>query len=126
MYAPPAPNGPIFHNVQMDGDDRVWRFYRHPGDNRELPYRPSHAIITAWQQARLFTIINETINLYCGARGEVSATKVLEVYARYLAWKEDLPDIIANISEDKQPLPHILFLQYVAPIEMGKSEFNIS
>lgn len=97
----------------MDKDDAVWRFYRQPGDERELPFRPAYAIVTAYHQARLFLIINETLNLYCGARGKVTATRFLDVYARYIDWKENLPDMIANINEGDQPLPHILYLQWV-------------
>lgn len=111
LYIPPAPGGPKFQHVRMDGDDAVWRFYRQPGDNRELPFRPAHAIVTAYHQAKLFLIINETLNVYCGTRGRVTAAKILDVYARYLQWKDELPDVIANIDEGDQPLPHILYLQ---------------
>ena len=96
----------------MDGDAAVWRFYRQVGDERELPKRPSHAIATACMQAGLFRIINESLNLYCGHRGDVSATNILKVYKRYLDWKEDLPPKIRQIEVDDQPLPHVLYLQY--------------
>ncbi|KAK3171277.1 hypothetical protein OEA41_003361 [Lepraria neglecta] len=125
MWAPPAPQKPVFQNIRLDADDRVWRFYRHPGDERELPFRPSYAIITACQQAQLFSIIDESIGLYCGARGKVSAANVLEVYEKYMTWKEDLPDLIANISEGDQPLPHILYLQYVRSGSTGRIELTI-
>lgn len=111
LYVPPPPGGPIFQHVRMDSDDAEWRFYRQPGDNRELPFRPAHAIVTAYHQAKLFLIINETLNVYCGTRGRVTAAKILDVYARYLQWKDELPDVIANIDEGDQPLPHILYLQ---------------
>lgn len=101
----------MFQNVNMDRDHDVWRFYRHPGDERELPTRPSYTIMTACFQARLFRIIDESLNLYCGARGQVSAEKFLGVYRRYMDWKTDLPPVIANVSVADQPLPHILYLQ---------------
>lgn len=125
MWAPPAPQKPIFQNIRLDADDRVWRFYRHPGDERELPFRPSYGIITAYQQAQLFSIINESLCLYYGARGKVSAANVLDVYGKYMTWKEDLPDVIANISEGDQPLPHILYLQYVRSDSTGRIELII-
>ena len=125
MWAPPPPQKPIFQNIPLDADNRLWRFYRNPGDERELPFRPSCAIITACQQAQLFSIINESIGLYCGARGKVSAANVLEVYGKYMTWKEDLPDVIANISEGDQPLPHILCLQYVRIDSTGRIELTI-
>ena len=90
----------------------MWRFYRRLGDEQTIPARPSHAIITSYYQATLFRIVNETLSLYCGNRGQVSAYKVLDVYRKYLDWKESLPPVIANISEGDQPLPHVLQLQY--------------
>lgn len=95
----------------MEKDHALWRFYRHPGDERELPTRPSYAIVAACYQAGLFRIINESLNLYYGARGRVSAEKFLEVYRRYMDWKTDLPSVIANVDVADQPLPHILYLQ---------------
>ncbi len=97
----------------MDGDDAVWRFYRKAGDGHELPTRPSYAMVTACMQAGLFRIVNESLNLYCGHRGDVSATSVLTIYKMYLDWKEDLPPKVRQIEIDDQPLPHILYLQYV-------------
>lgn len=114
---PPFPSGePIFQQVRMDTDDALWRFYRHPGDAQELPTRLSHATVTACHQAKLFRTINECLNLYCGYRGPVSASKILEVYRKYLEWKESLPPVIAKYSEGDQPLPHILYLQYVPTV----------
>ncbi len=100
----------------MDGDDAVWRFYRKVGVEYELPIRPSYAIMTACMQAGLFRIINESLNLYCGHRGDVSAANVIKIYKRYLDWKEDLPPRIGQIEIDDQPLPHVLYLQYALKI----------
>lgn len=110
LYAPPVPREPIFQHVDMEKDDALWRFYRHPGDERELPTRPSHAIVAACNQARLFRIVDESFDLYCGVRGQVSAVKFLVVYRRYIDWKADLPPVIANVDVADQPLPHILYL----------------
>ena len=98
----------------MDREHAIWRFYRHQGDERELPTRPSYAIVTACYQAKLFRIIDETLNLYCGVRGQVTAEKSLAVYKRYVDWKNDLPSVIMNVDVSDQPLPHILYLQYVS------------
>ena len=111
LYAPPTPRDAIFEHVDMNRDYALWRFYRHPGDDRELPTRPSYSILTACYQAGLFRIIDKSLNLYCGIQGQVSAEKVLEVYRRYMDWKSDLPSEIANVDVADQPLPHILYLQ---------------
>lgn len=111
LYAPPTPREAIFQHVDINKDHALWRFYRHPGDDRELPTRPSYAIVTACHQAGLFRIIDESLNLYCGVRGQVSAENFLEVYRRYMDWKTDLPPVIANVDVADQPLPQILYLQ---------------
>ena len=97
----------------MDKDDVLWRSYRQLGDELELQSRPGHTVTIACHQARLFRIVDETINLYCGTRGPISAYKVLDIYRRYLDWKESLPSTIANMGQEDQPLPHVLQLQYV-------------
>ncbi len=97
----------------MDRDDAVWRYYRQPGDKTHVPRRPSYAIVTACQQAKLYRIVHETINVFCGARGQVTARAVLECYKRYLTWKDELPAGLEKVDTGAQPLPHVLFLQYV-------------
>ena len=96
-------------------DEGLWRFYRRVGDERDLPARPCHSIITACHQTKLFRIIHESLGLYCRTRGKVTAQAVLEVYKRYLEWKEHLAPILKKIETNDQPLPHILCLQYASP-----------
>lgn len=93
-------------------DEGLWRFYRRVGDERDLPARPCHSIITACNQTKLFRIIHESLHLYCRTRGKVTAQAVLEVYKRYLEWKEHLAPILKKIETNDQPLPHIMCLQY--------------
>ncbi|KAL8904054.1 MAG: hypothetical protein Q9207_003515 [Kuettlingeria erythrocarpa] len=110
LYAPELPHMAKFRHVDMNSNHSVWRFYRQIGDQRHLPVRPSHAILTACHQAGLFRIIHESLNLYCGLRGVVTAEAILTLYRRYLDWEEDLPFILKAIEEEAQPLPHILLL----------------
>lgn len=100
----------IFQHVRLDRDHYLWRFYRHVGDDRELPTRSSHAIMTACNQAKLLRIGQESLNLYCGTRGKATAQAILEGYKRFLDWKDDLPSVIKNIDINDQPLPHVLYL----------------
>lgn len=99
-----------FQHVRANRDDHAWRFYRHVGDNLQLPTRSSYAIMTACSQAKLLRIGQESLNLYCGTRGKASAQAILEGYKSYLDWKEDLPAVIRNIDISDQPLPHVLYL----------------
>ncbi|KAL8923039.1 MAG: hypothetical protein Q9208_004851 [Pyrenodesmia sp. 3 TL-2023] len=110
LYAPELPHMAKFRHVDMHSNHSVWRFYRQIGDQRHLPVRPSHAVLTACHQAGLFRIIHESLNLYCGLRGLVTAEAILTDYRRYLDWEEDLPFILKAVEEEAQPLPHILLL----------------
>lgn len=98
----------------MDRNDAVWQFYRRLGDEHELPSRPSNAIMTACGQTKLFRIIQESLKLYCGTRGKITAQGIIERYRKYLEWKESLPPPIQNIDISDQPLPFVLYLQYDA------------
>lgn len=111
LYAPSFPQMDQPSDIQMDRDDMLWRFYRRIGDERDLPFRPGHMIMTASCQAGLFRIIHESIDLYCGLRGIVTAEAVLKVYRRYIDWETDLNPILSNVDISIQPLPHVLFLQ---------------
>ena len=66
-------------------------------------------MLTASEHARLFRIIHETILVYCGSRGRVSARALLDLYERYVDWKEHLPSDLRL--QESEPLPHVLFLQ---------------
>ncbi|KAL8727169.1 MAG: hypothetical protein Q9166_006206 [cf. Caloplaca sp. 2 TL-2023] len=110
LYAPEVPHLTRFQYVDIHGDSNVWCFYRTIGDQRDLPIRPSYAILTACHQAVLFRIIHESLNLYCGLRGMATAEAVLIIYRRYLDWEADLPHILKSVDEESQPLPHVLFL----------------
>ena len=98
--------------MDRDYGPAQWRYYRQPGDEREVPKRPSFAILTAFFQAKLFRIVHDTINIYCGARGRVTAENVIACYKRYLDWAEELPWQLRSVDVEAQPLPHILSLQY--------------
>ncbi|MCJ1468122.1 hypothetical protein MMC07_006750 [Pseudocyphellaria aurata] len=104
------PSTVIFQHVRMDREHDLWRFYRHVGDDRELPSRSSHAIMTACNHAKLLRIGQESLNLYCGTRGKATAEAILEGYRSYLDWKDNLPPAIKNIDINDQPLPHVLYL----------------
>ncbi|KAI4264980.1 MAG: hypothetical protein L6R38_009731 [Xanthoria sp. 2 TBL-2021] len=110
LYAPELPHMARFQHVDIQSDKAVWRFYRTVGDQRVLPVRPSHAIMTARYQAALFRIIHESLNLYCGLRGVATAEGILNTYRRYLDWEHDLPPILKIVDVEAQPVPHILFL----------------
>jgi hypothetical protein len=74
--------------------------------------RPSFAILTAKYQARLFRVVHESINIFCGARGRVHARPFLDCYKRYIEWKDTLPEDLKYPEGGEHPsLPHVLSLQ---------------
>ncbi|KAL9100523.1 MAG: hypothetical protein Q9163_004112 [Psora crenata] len=94
----------------MDKDKDVWRFYRQPGDEREMPARPSFAILTAYHQADLFRIVYRAMRLYCGFTGKVTAGAIVDLYEDFQDWKENLPDELQADTGTGNPQPHILYL----------------
>jgi hypothetical protein len=95
--------------MKMDMPNAFWRPYALPGDAAKEP-RASHAIETAKDFAKLSQIIHQTIAVWCGNRGRVTARAVLKLYRKYLRWKEDLSDVLADPNVDT-PLAHCFALQ---------------
>ena len=112
MHAAEIPQSATFERAGLDSDDALWRFYRRLDDDRELPARPSNAIVTACENVKLFRIIHESLTLYCSPRRMATAQGIIEGYKRYLNWKKDLPLPVKNIDINDGPLPHVLSLQY--------------
>ena len=89
--------------------------YTQPGDSdkehgfQDTEDQKSLALLTARESAKLYRIVHECILVYCGIRDKISADSLLDVYQRYIRWKEDLPPDLRSVSG--QPLPHVLSLQ---------------
>lgn len=108
--APISPRALVFIGVELDSPDAFWQPYKHPEDDTEFE-RPSYAIETAKEFTKLNQIIHETINVYCGSRGRVSARGILQLYRRFLEWRELLPAHLASTSMFDGALPHVFALQ---------------
>lgn len=89
--------------------------YRQPGDDdlglgeQSPDDRQSFATLSACETAKLYRLIHECILVYCGNRGKVSANILLDLFQRYIMWKDGLHPDIRNL--EGQPLPHVIFLQ---------------
>ncbi len=108
--APISTHATVFQDIDTKKDDGPWRFYKEPGDSSGSQ-RPSYLIATAYEHAKLYRIVHETILVFCGSRGKVSAHHMLMIYERFLEWKERLPPPLANVEGDVEALPHTQFLQ---------------
>lgn len=97
-----------FSNINLAQADGFWRFYKQPGDT-DVDHRQGFSLLTASEHAKLFRIVHESILVYCGSRGRVSARALLDLYKRYVNWKANLPPDLRNL--ESEPLPHVLFLQ---------------
>jgi hypothetical protein len=109
-FNPRSPRDDVCFKLQMDTSQ--WKYYRQPGDNATTERRPSFAMLTASHQAKLFRVVHNAINVYCGARGVVTAEQVVGCYKRFVDWRETLLDQVGETRESFHPLPHILSLQY--------------
>ena len=89
----------------------IWRFYRQPGDDKEMPTRPSLSILTACYQANLFRIADNIIQAYCYPVGKINEEVIHTLYKQLEEWKNNLPDELCINSSEENPLPHVLYLQ---------------
>lgn len=66
----------------------------------------------AKENAKLSRILHDTVtSFYDGQNTALTARAILQQYKRYLTWKEELPPTIASTDGNRQPLPHVLYLQ---------------
>ncbi|KAK5015676.1 hypothetical protein LTR60_002761 [Cryomyces antarcticus] len=110
--APISPHAVVFENVEMDRQEEAWKPYRFRADGNDpaLALRPSHAIRTAKELAQLYQIIHETITVYCGSKGKVTARSILSLYQRYLQWRQALPSELRWNEVDPHSLPHVFYI----------------
>lgn len=95
-----------FRNLELNRPDDLWCFYRYPGDERNATDQPCYSLWIVSAHARLYDIIHETILQYCAHEGRLSAPELLNLYTRYLDWKDNLPPAVQELRT-----PHCLFLQ---------------
>ena len=107
--APISPTAKVFQGITFD-EGGHWQ--RHYGPYDPAPRNLSnYAVLTASQVAKLHRVVHETILLFCGSRGQVSGHTLHSVYERFLAWKKELPRLIADGDNDQDALPHVLSMQ---------------
>ena len=112
LHSPPvSKSDEVFKNVNLSSDKEVWRLYRQPDDEKEIPPCASLATATACYQARLFRLVSRINSLYCGAMGRVKWTAIAELYDQIIVWKRNLPIELHVSSNGFNPLPHVLYLQ---------------
>jgi hypothetical protein len=95
-------------------DEREWAFYRTPKDNIDsnISWHSSLTATNNREKAKLAAIVNDIEILLYDANGPlISAEDILNIYGRLVAWRDDLPSTIGNISnKHTQLLPHALSL----------------
>ena len=107
--APISTKASVFKGIDI-GKDRHWPLYGESDDSL-TSNRPSYTLLTASEMAKLYRIIHESVLLYCGMNGKVSAGHLLQVYRRYKQWKEELAPQLCDVASDSNALPHVLSLQ---------------
>lgn len=110
--APISPHVSVFRDVSFDQLEASWCFYRQFGDVDTVK-RSGHALITAFEHAKLFRLVHETILTYCGIHGQVTALELSRLYDLYIRWMEALFETIRVVREEDDSVPHVIFLQWV-------------
>jgi hypothetical protein len=91
-------------------DEANWHFYRYVNDR--VPAWPSFQATTNREKSKLVSIVQDvTTAMYSQQGRQLSAQHVLQLYGRFVTWRDDLPSSIGNIERNKsQALPHVLSL----------------
>ena len=109
-------------NVSLWDDQNAGRQVMVDGVIDEIVSMEQTAEIEEW--AEFTTIISkarvemtrvtvDTIRLYYSVNhAKISAAQILDLYVRYLTWRENLPAMLKAVAEEKSKFhPHILLLQ---------------
>lgn len=107
--APISTKAIVFKGVDI-GKGGHYHLYNQ-SDDSPISNQPSYALLTASEMAKMCRIIHESALLYSGVDGKVSAGHLLQVYRRYVQWKEELAPPICDVAGDNDALPHVLSLQ---------------
>jgi hypothetical protein len=88
-------------------DEAKWYFYRDVND--QCPAWSGLMATTSREKAKLLEIIEDVATLlYNPAGAPIQAHQILQHYARYLQWRERLPDSICDT--ENNALPHVISL----------------
>jgi hypothetical protein len=107
----PPSNSKLDEERDMQIDKRRWAFYRNLLDSEtEIDWRPSLAATIHQEKAKLLDIVYDVeVLLYSSGGPPISAQDILNMYSRFITWREDLPRAIDNtINKHTQLLPHAL------------------
>ena len=112
-FNPQSPDTQIPFKIDSQVIRQVYQQYGEGTGSGQTFRAPAFTISTAVQQAKLFRIVHASINMYCGARGKISANSFLQCFRRLLDWKDQLPMELDCESYESQIPPNVLTLQYV-------------
>ena len=111
-FNPQSPDTQIpFRLETLANNNSVHNNHRHLAEIGQAPRQPAFTIYTAVYQARLFRTVHASINLYCGARGNITAKSFLTCLKRYFQWKAELPPQLDCESHGERAHPSVLTLQ---------------
>ena len=102
----------VFENVELDRPSQFWHDYKVVSDAGG-PDIPTHAIEAAKEFAKLSLIHLDNIIAWCGSAGKIGTKDILDIYGRYLAWRDGLSAALAGQIEnldDETTLPFVLLL----------------
>jgi hypothetical protein len=108
---------PVFDNVDLDRSGSSWTDYKVERDASKTGTIAARAIETAKETARLALINLESVTSWCGITGKITTKTILDLYQRYLSWKQKLSEALddksfnAENGEEDETLPYVLLLQ---------------
>lgn len=92
-------------------DNAKWYLYRQPNDKYPSAW-PGLLATTNREKTKLMKIVHDIVTIMYAFHGpQRAALDILQLYARLVAWREELPQELKAVEGSKShPLPHILSL----------------
>ena len=110
-FNPQSPDTQIPFRMDAFVNQELYQQQGEDGAVNHVYRAPAFAINTAVHQARLLRIVHTSINMYCGARGKISANAFLQCFLRFQEWRFQLPAGLDVESYESQIPANVLTLQ---------------
>lgn len=84
--------------------------------DKNISERLSSSVMMMFKFAQLMCFVHNIMSLYYDSHKlKVKAQGVVKQYQRYLQWKDDFLDDLADTDDNDKIIPHVLSLQYCYP-----------
>lgn len=108
---PVSPYAQVFRDIPEDQFKDRHPARRHSSSDSDGSEGGDYSLTSAYELAKLYTLVHEITLAYCGARGKIAVERMISIYDRLLTWRRQLPQGLRDPVAEDEAAPHLLFLQ---------------